>query len=137
MDTSRRLSSLSQLTSREPQRSAREVTVGARSPFASRASWSLRVRRDRGVLSHLLFGKKMSKLEDEPILALMRHSMRLDGECDFASITDEQWHDRMSRPYDTPIADVELPVKWERGQTFCCCCFALLSTALAPCQPRT
>ena len=89
-----------------------------------------------GVCFHTSW-EKMSNLEDEPILALMRHSMRLDGECDFASITDEQWHDRMSRPYDTPIADVELPVKRERGQTFCCCCFALLSTALAPCQPRT
>ena len=88
-----------------------------------------------GVCFHTSW-EKMSNLEDEPILALMRHSMRLDGECDFASITDEQWHDRMSRPYDTPIADVELPVKRERGQTFCCC-FALLSTALAPCQPRT
>jgi hypothetical protein len=43
-----------------------------------------------------------------PLLCVMRHSTRLDAH-EAASIGAAAWPDRLTRPYDTPIADLELP----------------------------
>ena len=40
-----------------------------------------------------------------PVLVVMRHSIRLDTER-----PADDWADKASRPYDSPIADVRLPV---------------------------
>ena len=50
-----------------------------------------------------------------PILCLLRHSVRLDDQCELSAIADVQWPDRMSRPYDTPIFDQEKPIAAARA----------------------
>ena len=43
-----------------------------------------------------------------PVVCIMRHSKRLD-EKGHLGISPEQWPDRLTRPYDPPISDHELP----------------------------
>ena len=49
-----------------------------------------------------------ARVTPAPILCLMRHSKRLDAN-GHASIAEDAWPDRPIRPYDSPIADHELP----------------------------
>lgn len=49
-----------------------------------------------------------ARVTPAPILCLMRHSKRLDAN-GHASIAEDAWPDRPVRPYDSPIADHELP----------------------------
>lgn len=52
-----------------------------------------------------------TKLQDAGsgnLLCMIRHSKRADAD-GHAGITPDQWPDRLTRPYDTPIADEELP----------------------------
>eukprot|EP00928_Gymnodinium_smaydae_P038881 TRINITY_DN26704_c0_g1_i1.p1 TRINITY_DN26704_c0_g1~~TRINITY_DN26704_c0_g1_i1.p1 ORF type:complete len:256 (-),score=28.56 TRINITY_DN26704_c0_g1_i1:178-882(-) len=56
--------------------------------------------------------------DSEGILILMRHSARLDDafEC-FEQIPEAKWPDKLTRPYDPPICDFELPREAARAMS--------------------
>ena len=54
----------------------------------------------------------MKSSVENGLIAIMRHSTRLDDEAvDFDSIPESVWADRDERPYDTPICDFNLPAR--------------------------
>ncbi|KAJ9436566.1 hypothetical protein DIPPA_35644 [Diplonema papillatum] len=68
----------------------------------------LSVRRGR---ERAFSEKKTSYTGTENILIVMRHSVRCDTTFGgFANVPQSMWPDKLKRPYDPPITDVDLPV---------------------------